>query len=149
MTRQARLDLLRALVGRHDYRTQADLIEALATHNVHVTQSSISRDIRALQLSKVDGVYTLPLKPLPVVMPPLDDPIWHHILTLHCVGGHLIVLRVKAATAQLIGAALDALPLPGIAGTIAGDDTVFIALKDTVYQQALATQLRITTGLTP
>lgn len=150
MTRQDRLELLRDLIARHDYRTQAELIAALASHQVHLTQSSISRDIKALELAKIDGVYRLPEEEeeeLAPTLPPFSGAVWHHLLALHCVGDHLLVLRVKPATAQLVGAALDALPLPGMAGTIAGDDTIFVALKDRPHQQALAHRLRQVSGM--
>lgn len=148
MSRQDRLELLCTLIAQQDYRTQAELIAALAIHHVHLTQSSISRDIKALALIKVHGVYKLPeVSPQPN-LPPIDGQVWHHILTLHHVGEHLLVLRVKAATAQLVGAALDALPLPGLAGTIAGDDTIFVALKDQAHQQALSDRLRRASGIT-
>lgn len=146
MSRKDRLELLCDLVQTHDYRTQSELIDALASNQIHLTQSSMSRDIKSLNLSKVDGVYTLPLTAT-LAMPSFDGPVWHHILAMHCVGEHLVVLRVQAATAQLVGSALDSLPLPGVVGTISGDDTLFIACKEHVHQEALTTQLRKTVGL--
>ncbi len=147
MNRQERLELLRDLIAENDYRTQSDLIDALAQHQINLTQSSISRDIKALNLSKTNGVYCLPVEEQLPEFPEFSGTVWHHLLTLYCVGENLIVLRVKPATAQLVGAALDALPLPGLAGTIAGDDTIFIALKDSLHQQALADQLREVAGI--
>ncbi len=147
MNRQDRLELLRSLIARNDYRTQAELIDALAHHQISLNQSSISRDIKALALTKIDGVYRLPPEKVEPELPNFSGPVWHHLLALYCTGEHLLVLRVKPATAQLVAAAIDALPLPGVAGTIAGDDTVFIALKDERHQQALVGRLRQVSGM--
>ena len=54
----------------------------------------------------------------------------------------LVVLRTPPGSANLVANALDAAELPGIAGTIAGDDTIFIALGEGASSGILAGQLR-------
>lgn len=142
MDRHDRLDTLRDLIRDNSFRTQADLVEALAAQGMHVTQSSVSRDVNTLGLIKVDGVYTLPDALVETELPALEGPVWRHLSSLCSAGEHMIVARVAPATAPLVGAALDALLIPGIAGTIAGDDTVFIALSDARYHAPISEHLR-------
>lgn len=143
MTRAERLALLERLLGAGRYRTQAELVEALARAGAAVTQSSVSRDIHALGLIKVDGYYALPPAEAPRLLDPLgegDDAAsergasaggallpWSLIEEVRLAGDHLVVVRARTATAQQIAVAIDAAGWPEVAGTIAGDDTIFIA----------------------
>lgn len=144
MTRAERLALLERLLGAGRYRTQAELVEALARAGAAVTQSSVSRDIHALGLIKVDGYYALPPAEAPRLLDPLDEGgndaasergasasgallPWSLIEEVRLAGDHLVVVRARTATAQQIAVAIDAAGWPEVAGTIAGDDTIFIA----------------------
>jgi len=57
------------------------------------------------------------------------------------VAGNLVVLKTPPGSAHLVGFALDQSPLPDVVGTICGDDTIFVALRDAALAQAFAEQL--------
>ena len=57
------------------------------------------------------------------------------------VAGNLLVMRTRPGSAHVVGAALDEAAVPGIAGTIAGDDTLFIAVRDGFAPAELADRL--------
>jgi transcriptional regulator of arginine metabolism len=106
-----------------------------------VTQSSVSRDISALHLVKVDGAYRRPV----VVGRPSDDPDQRRLRRVDGVesaGDSLIVLRTPPGEANRVGAALDRLAWAEVVGTIAGDDTIFIAVRDAVAQRSVMRELR-------
>ncbi len=145
MNRQRRLALLKRMVAQGTFRTQTELVDALRKIGQVVTQSSVSRDIHALGLEKVDGVYVVPglgAGPQPVAGVP-----WSYIQAAQPAGPHLLVLRTAAATAQQVAAALDTSGWEGVVGTIAGDDTVFVATLGGDAGDAVRRRLEAAAGL--
>lgn len=118
-------------------RTQEDVAEALASEGWEVTQSSVSRDIAALGLVKVGGAYRRP----EVGAVHADDPderrIAEGVLTVEPAGDALVVLHTPPGEASRVGAALDRLAWSEIVGTIAGDDTIFLATQGRGAQRRL------------
>lgn len=118
------------LISTRALHTQEELAEALAEGGWEVTQSSVSRDIAALGLVKVAGAYR---KPEPAAVrseDPDERRIADGLIGIDPAAGALLVLHTLPGEASRVGAALDRLAWPEIAGTIAGDDTIFIALRD-------------------
>ena len=118
-------------------RTQEEVADALASEGWEVTQSSVSRDIAALGLVKASGAYR---RPEIRVMNP-DDPderrIAEGVLRAEPAGDSLVVLHTPPGEASRVGAALDRLAWGEIVGTIAGDDTIFLATHGRVPQRRL------------
>jgi transcriptional regulator of arginine metabolism len=129
------------LISTRAVRTQEELAEALAGQGWDVTQSSVSRDIAALRLIKVDGAYR---KPPPRA--PRTDPdelrIAEGVLTIDAAGEALVVLHTSPGEANRVAVALDRLAWPEIVGTIAGDDTIFLAVKDSRAQRSVLREVR-------
>jgi transcriptional regulator of arginine metabolism len=129
------------LISTRAVRTQEELAEALAAQGWDVTQSSVSRDIAALRLIKVDGAYR---KPPPRA--PRTDPdelrIAEGVLTIDTAGEALLVLHTSPGEANRVAVALDRLAWPDIVGTIAGDDTIFLAVKDSSAQRSVLREVR-------
>jgi transcriptional regulator of arginine metabolism len=129
------------LISTRAVRTQEELAEALAAQGWDVTQSSVSRDISALRLIKVDGAYR---KPPP--RPPRTDPdelrFAEGVLTMDAAGDALVVLHTSPGEANRVAVALDRLAWPEIVGTIAGDDTIFLAVKDSRAQRSVLREVR-------
>lgn len=148
MTRNRKQRLLRILelITTRRIHTQEELVEALATDGWDVTQSSVSRDISALGLVKVDGVYHRPLPDAMQGVDPDELRIREGVLGVEPAGDVLVVIRTPAGEANRVAAALDRLRWPTVVGTIAGDDTIFIAVKDRPSQRGLIAQLRALTG---
>lgn len=118
-------------------RTQEDVAEALASEGWEVTQSSVSRDIAALGLVKVGGVYRRPETGAINADDPDERRIAEGVLTAEPAGDALVVLHTPPGEASRVGAALDRLAWGEIVGTIAGDDTIFLATQGRTAQRRL------------
>lgn len=111
--------VLNDLVETGSYRTQRELVRAIERRvGRRINQASVSRELSALGVRKVDGVYRLgpelELKPR----------IGAIAVT---AGGCLVVVHTDVAFASVVAQTIDGAALPGVLGTIAGDDTVFVA----------------------
>jgi transcriptional regulator of arginine metabolism len=106
-----------------------------------VTQSSVSRDVAALRLAKVDGIYARAAAGAEITDPD-EKRIVDGLLTVETAGDALMVLHTPPGEANRVAVALDRLAWPEVVGTLAGDDTIFLALKDRKSQRRVAEQLR-------
>jgi transcriptional regulator of arginine metabolism len=129
------------LVSTRAIHTQEELAEALATEGWAVTQSSVSRDITTLRLVKVDGAYRRPPRGS-VSQDPNEHRIAEGVLTCEPAGDALIVLHTPPGEANRVAVALDRLAWPDIVGTIAGDDTIFLAVQGTAAQRRVVREVR-------
>ena len=117
--------------------SQDDVVRLLKKSNIKVTQATASRDldeIGAVKGKDADGrtVYLL----AQTGRASTDD------LALEiALAGSLLVLKTRPGAAQLIAARIDRANLQGIVGTIAGDDTIFIAMKDGVPAKRVRSEI--------
>jgi transcriptional regulator of arginine metabolism len=133
------------LISTRAVRTQEELAEALAAEGWEVTQSSVSRDIAALRLVKVDGAYRrAPRTILPA--DPDERRIAEGVLTAEPAGDALIVVHTPPGEANRVAVAMDRLAWSEVVGTIAGDDTIFLAVKDAGAQRLILKELRRLAG---
>jgi transcriptional regulator of arginine metabolism len=138
------------LIRGQPLANQEELAERLAAQGFAVTQATISRDLEQLGASKIrrDGRlgYTLPdqvangVPSAAQLAAVLRD--WVRSIDF---AGNLVVLRTPPGSAHLIGVALDQAALPDVVGTICGDDTVFVAVRDAAQAPQFVQKLR---GLT-
>jgi transcriptional regulator of arginine metabolism len=129
------------LISTRAIRTQEELAEALSAAGWEVTQSSVSRDIAALRLVKVDGVYRRPYRRITPV-DPNERRIADGVLTVEPAGDALVVLHTPPGEANRVAVALDRLAWPEVVGTIAGDDTIFLAVKNAAAQRRVLREVR-------
>lgn len=130
------------LVASAELKTQDELAKALSRDGWRTTQSSISRDIAALGLIKMNGVYHRPpRRPLPAESPD-ESSIAEALQAAEPSGPALVVLKTGPGEANHVAVALDRLVIPYVVGTIAGDDTVFVAVRDVKAQRRLVDRLR-------
>lgn len=134
------------LVSTRAIRTQEELAEALAAEGWQVTQSSVSRDIAALRLVKVDGIYRK-APPPPRGADPNEARIAEGVLAVDEAGEALVVLHTPPGEANRVGVALDRLAWPELLGTIAGDDTIFVAVAGAPAQRRVVARLRALAAL--
>lgn len=127
------------LISTRPVRTQEELADALNAEGWDVTQSSVSRDITSLKLVKVDGAYQRPARIAPEPEHPDERRIADGVLAVDTAGDALLVLHTPAGEANRVAVAIDRLAWPDVAGTIAGDDTIFLAAR---HAQAQARVLR-------
>lgn len=134
------IDLLRG----EEVETQDDLRRKLARRGIHVTQATVSRDIEELGLIKTRTGYRLPEAGSPVVPPqPALATILKEFLTDTRLAANLVVVKTRPGNAHSVAVALDSNPWEGVVGTVAGDDTIFIATPsarqaETVRKRILA-----------
>lgn len=134
------------LIATRGVHTQEELAEALAAEGWDVTQSSVSRDIAALRLVKVDGVYR---KPPPTAAASADPDlrrIAEGVLGAEPAGESLVVLHTPPGEANRVAVALDRLAWTDVVGTIAGDDTIFLAVKDAAAQRRVIREVKRLVG---
>jgi transcriptional regulator of arginine metabolism len=109
--------LILHLLEAHPIADQSDLLERLSTEGHELTQSTLSRRLKRLGVHKVQGRYRR--AEAAALLPEVS---------LAEVPPNLLVLRTAPGFAQALGLSLDAEPVTGQMGTLAGDDTVFVAV---------------------
>ena len=133
MAKPQRHAAIRELVASHRVTSQEHLRELLAPRGFEVAQATLSRDIRELRLIKVPDAegrshYTLPPESWD------QSPALTRLLPALFVGaegtGNLLVVRTLSGGAQAVAEALDWEEWPEVLGTLAGDDTILIILRD-------------------
>jgi transcriptional regulator of arginine metabolism len=124
---KSRQDTILELVRSHNIATQQELVEMLANQKIEATQSSVSRDIVRLGLTKANGHYVAPQAAPALALPHIE---------MDTAGENLIILKTDIGQAQLVAVKIDASHITEIVGTVAGDDTIFIATKDGASQRA-------------
>ncbi len=129
------------LISTRAVHTQDELAEALSAEGWEVTQSSVSRDIAALRLVKADGAYRRPPRGSHA-QDPDERRIADGVLTSEPAGDALVVLHTPPGEANRVAVAVDRLAWPDVVGTLAGDDTIFLAVKDTVAQRRVLREVR-------
>jgi transcriptional regulator of arginine metabolism len=139
--RKKRLLRIMEVITTRAVRTQEELVEILNAEGWDVTQSSVSRDVAALRLAKVEGAYRRP-GPAPSVADPDEQRIAEGVLALDPAGDVLLVVHTPPGEANRVAVAIDRLAWPEIVGTIAGDDTIFVAVRDGPAQKRVAWNIR-------
>ena|ERR1700729_2600384 len=122
-------------------RKQADLVRLLKKAGHVVNQSSVSRDLRDLGVLKASGRYVLPADEVTRANGDFGT-LTQFVRGLRSAGPSLTVVRTTIGAAQSVAVAIDKAQWPEVAGTISGDDTIFIATADLRAQQELIARLR-------
>ena len=128
MQKKDRQDLILKLIQTDQIGRQDILTEKLAQEGVQVTQASVSRDLEELGIVKTNGFYELPRA--------TSRAAEFGLRSLDTAGDNLIVGKCDSGLASAITVRIDASRIDEIVGTIAGDDTIFIAVKGPVGQTA-------------
>ena len=144
--KSARHEKIIELIQQHDIDTQEELAARLNSAGFKVTQATVSRDIRALKLTKVAGKdgksrYAV-LSGAAVELGDKYTRVLHDALTSIDVGQNMIVIRTVPGMAMGVAAALDALNWKEILGSIAGDDTVMCVARYNEQAQIVAERLK-------
>lgn len=126
--------------------SQDELVARLSEEGVSATQATVSRDLEELGAVRVRrsgaAYYALADQVEQGRAGERLDRILSEWVTAILVSGNMLVLRTPPGSANLVANAIDSAGLPDIAGTIAGDDTIFLALGEGADGHAAAERLR-------
>jgi transcriptional regulator of arginine metabolism len=147
--KMARQAAVAALLRGRRITSQAGLLEALRAQGFEATQATVSRDLDELGAVKVRGedgrlVYALPE---PLAADGVDERELRQVLALSLSAivpsGNLVVVRTPPGHANVLASTLDRAGLPGLAGTVAGDDTVLLVCTERTSGRSMARQLSV------
>ncbi len=136
LMKRLRQQAIRDLLAQRPVRTQHELATALRERGFRATQATVSRDVAELGLLKVgaDGAQAYSLPPRVQESEASADERLRWLLRDLPIeireAGLILVLRTVPGSAHAIAAALDRAHWPEVAGSIAGDDTLFVAFSD-------------------
>ncbi len=153
VTKAQRQHRIGQLLGRQQIASQGQLVELLAAEGVVATQATVSRDLEDLGAVQVrvpggDTVYAIPdyepdrLAPQEHLRRVLGE--W---VAEVAHSGNLVVVRTPPGCAHVVASALDRSGLPGLLGTVAGDDTLLCVAAERTGGVKLARSLRDLAGL--
>lgn len=133
--------------------SQAHLVELLAAEGILATQATVSRDLEDLGAIKVRGplgeaIYAIPDLPHEQRAP--DEHlrrVFSDWVVEVAASANLVVLRTPPGSAHVVGSALDRAGLAEVLGTVAGDDTLILVVRDDVGGESVAERLRVLAGL--
>ena len=126
--------LITALVREKRPASQAELQVMLERRGVAINQSSISRALQKANIRKVKGRYQLP------TLLPNDSQNLDYI-DIQRSGDSLVVIKTSPGSASRIGYLIDEAKLPEIAGSLAGDDTIFVACTQKSHTQKVINKI--------
>jgi transcriptional regulator of arginine metabolism len=133
--------------------SQAQLVELLAAAGIEATQATVSRDLDDLGAVKVrtgggDSVYAVPELPKDRVAPGdhLRRVLGEWVVEV-AGSANLVVVRTPPGSAHVVASALDRAGLPGIIGTVAGDDNLLVIAESSPAGAQVERRLRELAGL--
>jgi transcriptional regulator of arginine metabolism len=132
---QERWSAIESILGKEAVRNQTELLQRLKKLGFRVTQPSVSRDLQEMGVAKVGGRYVL-AKTLSGEDRPTTRlaEVALFVQKVTPAGPHLLVVRTTTGTASSVALAIDGAGWPEIVGTVAGDDTLFIATTGRGHQ---------------
>lgn len=139
-----RREAICSLLQRGPVATQQSLVEALRAQKLEATQSSVSRDLKTIGAIKTPRGYELPEADASKA-DALDEAA-QLLRGFSPAGSHLLVVRTAIGAAQRVALALDRSEWPEVVGSIAGDDTVFIATNSAHGQRNLIAKIQRAMG---
>ena len=147
--REARLRVIRKIIADQKISSQDQLLQELESEGLTVTQATLSRDLKVLQVGKVPDAaggyyYALSENEGESLDGYVDD--FKRGYLSAAFSGNLAVIKTLAGHADTVAIALDRLELPEVLGTIAGDDTILVILKEDEGQKTFLARLQRTIG---
>ena len=135
------------IINHYHIETQDDLIDRLLVEGFSVTQATVSRDIRELQLSKVltskgSYRYVAPKKEEMVTGMKINAALVDSILSVD-YAQNLVVVRTFPGLAQAVAAGIDNLALAEVLGCVAGDDTILVATRNETTAKNISERIHI------
>ncbi len=147
--RETRLKAIRTIIAERKITSQDHLLQELESEGVIVTQATLSRDLKVLKVGKVPddagGYYYALSEAEGESIAGFVEDFKRGYLSL-AFSGNLGVIKTLVGHADTVAIALDRLEFPEILGTIAGDDTILVILKEGEDEKSLMSRLTQTMG---
>lgn len=121
MRKDIRQKKILSLIQAKPIGTQEELSSLLERAGMPATQSSISRDLEELGVIKHHGRYLLPRT---------NGAAARGLLALETAGSNLVIVKTEPGLASAVAVDIDRETIPEIVGTLAGEDTIFIAVNE-------------------
>jgi len=143
-----RQSVIMDIINQRDIETQNQLLEALAERGIKSTQATLSRDIRDLKLIKEASpnggsrYAAAPSKESNENVEAKLRTILKESMLSYDIGQNLIVIKTLPGLAMAAGSALDSMKIEGLIGTIAGDDTALLIMRDNTLAQELYSEIK-------
>jgi transcriptional regulator of arginine metabolism len=133
------------LIAKHAIATQAELKDRLRDRGIEADQATLSRDIRELGLIKAseDGSHYR-YAPVEAVAPPVHlkaSAILARLVRKIESSGNLLVVKTDPGEASPVGLALDRMGWPEVVGTVAGDDTLLVVVREGTTARKLSKKI--------
>lgn len=128
MQKNLRQKKLLSLIKAKPFGTQTELCDQLERAGVPTTQSSLSRDMEELGIVKHRGHYTTPRA---------NGAAARGLLSLDLAGENLVIARTEPGLASAVAVEIDGAAISEIVGTLAGEDTIFVAVRDQKAQRVV------------
>ena len=144
-TKNSRLETLRMIISSRELGSQEELLSALQQEGFKLTQATLSRDLKQLKVAKAatlrgNYVYVLP-----------NDTMYKRVFTAGHIremlsssgflginfSGNMGVIKTRPGYASALAWNIDSSDIPEILGSIAGDDTIFIVIREGYYREAV------------
>ena len=147
--KSSRLEALRLIISSKQMGSQEELLNALKEEGFHLTQATLSRDLKQLKVAKAATmgggyVYVLPNEPM-YKRVTSKETIREMMSTTGyvslAVSGNMAVIRTRPGYASSLAWHIDNSGMQSILGTIAGDDTIFIVMREGVTRDTIIDEL--------
>ena len=141
------------ILETHAVTSQAQVVELLAADGVVATQATVSRDLEELGAVKVRAVGGEPVYAIPEQgrEPATREPHLKRVLEEWVVevshSLNMVVVRTPPGSAHVVGSAIDRAGIPGVLGTVAGDDTLLLVASKSTGGERVARHLSTLAGL--
>jgi len=147
--KNSRMEALKMLISSNELGSQEEVLQALEKEGFKLTQATLSRDLKQLKVAKAASmngkyVYVLPndtmYKRVTKPRSAIEMMRTSGILSIH-FSGNMGVIRTRPGYASSIAYNIDNSDIPEIIGTIAGDDTIFIVIKEQTSKEDVVEKL--------
>ena len=146
--KQGRQQIICDLIATNEIHSQEQLVDLLAERGIETTQTTLSRDLTELKVFKGPNGYALPNTDLSVSATTSELKRFLETLLVSIdQASNLVVLKTRPGRAQILGYELDRGGIPLVVGTLAGDDTLFVATRSDADARQLINELQELAGV--
>ncbi len=151
MEKRRRRDVIREIIAFRPPANQRELVERLAERGIEADQSTVSRDLREMGAARLPGpdggtVYAFPGEvKAPAAADELRRGLREYLVGLEA-SGNMVIMRTAPGNAQAMAAILDRNSMEEVAGTVGGDDTILVVVREGHEAGELVEKLRGMSG---